>query len=152
MQVSSTSDTVHRSRRSQTVRRRSADRQTDRIRVWIRQLLLSPHGSRVQTGSFVGPPRLRQQSRRRITERHRSDQQTEHGPIRCSQTEDLLRGVPLHLLRRRPAKGSGHLQDHDHIPGRRIQHGRQVQERFVQLRPEQHRGLRQIRVDQGVGG
>ena len=47
-------------------------------------------------------------------------------------------------------KRSDHLVHHDNVSGRRIQHGRQVQERSVQLHPEQDKGLRQIRVDQRV--
>ena len=43
-----------------------------------------------------------------------------HGPIRRSQTEDSLRGAPLHLLRRRPAKGSDHIPHDDTVSGRCI--------------------------------
>ena len=39
----------------------------------------------------------------------------------------------------------------DNVSGRHLQHGRQVQERSVQLRPEQDRGLRQVRLDQRGG-
>ena len=49
--------------------------------------------------------------------------------------QTTLRGIPLHCLRRRATEGSHHLADGDNVPGRHIQHGRQVQERSVQLRP-----------------
>ena len=47
----------------------------------------------------------------------------------------LSGGFPLHLLRRRATEGPHHLAHDDNVSGRHIQHGRQVQEQAVQLRP-----------------
>ena len=44
-------------------------------------------------------------------------------------------GLPLHLLRRRATEGPHHLAHDDNVSGSHIQHGRQVQEPSVQLRP-----------------